>query len=302
MDNRLRYLSGLRYFEAAARLSSFSKAAEELFVSQAAVSKQVRQLEEQLACKLFIRSGREMVLTQEGQSLIFYVSSAFNTILSGLNQIKSEPIEGALVVGSPPSFATRWLLPKLWKFSLSHPEIPVKVLNTYEVHALKVGEVDISIMQGEDLCLEDGLTSEILVNEPVYPYCSPLLADSIHFREPEDLLKCWLIYYGTGCYPWESWFNQANVSAEASSDQRVEVDTFDMALNTVMTGHGVCLATDSLAGDLMDRGLLVKPFDIGLRPGVQVNLCTDASSPRRDRIKLFTQWLHQEAAVKSNAE
>ncbi|MEZ9230720.1 LysR substrate-binding domain-containing protein [Vibrio amylolyticus] len=301
MDNRLRHLPSLRYFEAAARLSSYSKAAEELFVSQAAVSQQIRQLEEQLACKLFIRKGREMALTDKGRTLLTHVSRGFSSILSGLNQIQSEPLEGVLVVGSPPSFASRWLLPRLWKFTVRHPEIPIKVLTRCDVPNLKRGEIDIAIVQGDDLCIEDGLTQEVLINEPVYPYCSPNLAESMKFSHPEDLLRCWLIYFDSGCFPWESWFHQANVSMEANSIQWVEVGTFDMGLNTVMAGHGVCLATDSLAGDLIDRGLLVKPFDIGMTPGVQVNLCVDPSSPRRDRIKAFSEWLHEEVSVECDS-
>ncbi|MEZ8043706.1 LysR family transcriptional regulator, partial [Vibrio sp. 10N.237.312.C02] len=110
MDNRLRHLSGLRYFEVAARLHSYSKAAEELFVSQAAVSQKIRQLEEQVGCKLFIRKGRVMALTHEGRTLFKHVSDGFQEVLLGLNKIQSEPIQGLLVVRSPPSFASRWLL------------------------------------------------------------------------------------------------------------------------------------------------------------------------------------------------
>lgn len=300
MDNRLRHLSGLRYFEVAARLSSYSKAAEELFVSQAAVSQKIRQLEEQLNCKLFIRKGREMTLTQKGKTLLKHVSCGFESILSGLNHIQAEPFEGVLVVRSPPSFASRWLLPRLWKFSVRHPEIPIKVLTGCDTPNLKHGEIDVAIRQGEDLCIEDGLSLEVLINEPVYPYCSPELARSINFKKPEDLLKCWLIHFDSGCFPWESWFNTANVSTKDDSIQWMEVGTFDMGLTTVMAGHGVCLATDSLAGDFIERGLLVKPFDIGMTPGVQVNLCTDPDSPRKERIQAFTQWLHEEVSELSD--
>ena len=300
MDNRLRQLSGLRYFEAAARLSSYSKAADELFVSQAAVSQKIKQLEEQLACKLFIRKGREMTLTQKGQTLLKHVSFGFKSILSGLNQISSESFEGVLVVGSPPSFASRWLLPRLWKFSLRHPEIPIKVLTSCDALNLKLDEIDIAIIQGENLCIEDNLSHEVLMNDPVYPYCSQKLASSIKLSKPEDLLKCWLISFDKGCFTWDSWFKQANVSTEGNDIQWMEVGTFDMGLTTVMAGHGVCLATDSLAGDLIERGLLVKPFDIGMAPGVQVNLCIDPSSPRRERIQAFTQWLHEEVSENSS--
>ncbi|UOE78831.1 LysR substrate-binding domain-containing protein [Vibrio splendidus] len=294
MDNRLRHLSGLRYFEVAARLSNYSKAAEELFVTQAAVSQKIRQLEEQLGCKLFIRKGRAMTLTHEGHTLFRHVSDGFQEVLLGLNKIQSEPIQGLLVVRSPPSFASRWLLPRLWKFSVKHPEIPIKILTGCDTPNLKHGEIDVAIRQGEDLCVEEGLTLEMLINEPVYPFCSPELSNSLNFTSPEQLLKCWLIQFDSGCFPWEEWFRQANISTQSSTIQWMEVGTFDMGLTTVMAGHGVCLATDSLAGDFIERGLLVKPFNIGMTPGVQVNLCFDPSSPRKERVTAFTHWLHEE--------
>jgi LysR family transcriptional regulator, glycine cleavage system transcriptional activator len=296
MDNRLRHLSGLRYFEVAARLSSYSKAAEELFVSQAAVSQKIRQLEEQLGCKLFMRKGREMALTQEGRTLFQHVSGGFKEIVVGLNKIQSEPLQGVIVVRSPPSFASRWLLPRLWKFSVKHPEIPIKILTGCDTPNLKHGEIDVAIRQGEDLCVEQGLALEMLFNEPLYPFCSPELANSLKFTLPEQLLKCWLIQFKGGCFPWEEWFRQANIPMQDTTVQWMEVETFDMGLTTVMAGHGICLATDSLAGDFIERGLLVKPFNIGMTPGIQVNLCFDPSSPRKERIAAFTEWLHEEVS------
>ncbi|MFA0387762.1 LysR substrate-binding domain-containing protein [Vibrio splendidus] len=294
MDNRLRHLSGLRYFEVAARLNSYSKAAEELFVSQAAVSQKIRQLEEQLGCKFFIRKGRVMALTQEGRTLFKHVSDGFEEVIVGLNKIQQEPLQGVLVVSSPPSFASRWLLPRLWKFSVKHPEIPIKVLTGSDTPNLKHGEIDVAILQGEDLCVEEGLSLEMLINEPIYPFCSPELANSLKFTSPEQLLKCWLIQFNSGCFPWEEWFKQANISTQDKAMRWMKVGTFDMGLTTVMAGHGVCLATDSLAGDFIERGLLVKPFNIGMTPGVQVNLCFDPSSPRKERVTAFTHWLHEE--------
>ncbi|MFA0598262.1 LysR substrate-binding domain-containing protein, partial [Vibrio sp. F13] len=271
-------------------------AAEELFVSQAAVSQKIRQLEEQLECKLFIRKGREMALTKEGRTLFQHVSDGFKELVVGLNKIQSEPLQGVIVVRSLPSFASRWLLPRLWKFSVKHPEIPIKLLTENDTPKLKYDEIDVAILQGEDLPVEQGLSLEVLINEPLYPFCSPALANSLKFSSPEQLLKCWLIQFKGGHYLWEEWFKRVNVPIKSSTVQWVEVGTFDMGLTTVMAGHGVCLATDSLAGDFIERGLLVKPFDIGMTPGVQVNLCFDPSSPRKERIEAFTEWLHEEVS------
>ncbi|OLQ85975.1 hypothetical protein BIY21_18590 [Vibrio ponticus] len=209
MDKRLRYLAALRYFEVAARYQSYSKAADELCVSQAAVSQTIRRLEEDLACKLFVRKGRHMALTAKGETLLCHVSKGFEQVLSGLNKIQNEPLEGLLKVSVPPSFASRWLLPRLWKFSLMYPGIPIRIITTCEALDIQHGEVDV-------------------------------------------------------------------------------------AMSAVIAGHGACLASDSITADFIERGLLVKPFDLPLSPGIQFHLFTLDESARRERINAFTTWLKNE--------
>ncbi|KOO04064.1 LysR substrate-binding domain-containing protein [Vibrio nereis] len=296
MDSRLHHLPGLRYFEVAARLNSYSRAAEELFVSQAAVSQKIRQLEDGLGCKLFVREGREMRLTEQGKILYKNVSLGLSQIVTGLNQIQSEPVEGLLCVSSTPSFASRWLLPRLWKFSTQHPNIPIRILTSCDAPNLKQGAADLAIWQGEDLEVSgiEKLHKEFLFEETIYPFCSPHLAQAIHLTKPEQLLSCWLIHYESGGYPWQSWFAQAGVTMNRESVQWMEVSTFDHAMNAVMAGHGACLASDSLAADYIERGLLIKPFNIGMTPGIRFNLIYDEESPRRKRIAAFSNWLHQE--------
>ncbi|KGY12573.1 LysR family transcriptional regulator [Vibrio tubiashii] len=296
MDARLHHLPGLRYFEVAARLNSYSRTAEELFISQAAVSQKIRQLEDGLGCKLFVRDGREMRLTEQGKILFKHVSQGLETIITGLNQIQNEPVEGLLCVSSTPSFASRWLLPRLWKFSLQHPNIPIRIITSCDAPNLKQGDADLAIWQGEklDSNTEQKLHKEFLFEEAIFPFCSPQLAQSIELTSPEQLLNTWLIHYESGGYPWQTWFAQAGVTMNKESVQWMDVSTFDHAMNAVMAGHGACLASDSLASDYVERGLLTKPFDIGMTPGIQFNLFYDSESPRRQRIAAFAHWLHSE--------
>lgn len=296
MDARLHHLPGLRYFEVAARLNSYSRAAEELFISQAAVSQKIRQLEDGLGCKLFVRDGREMRLTEPGKILYRHVSQGLETIVSGLNQIQSEPVEGLLCVSSTPSFASRWLLPRLWKFSTQHPNIPIRILTSCDAPNLKHGDADLAIWQGDELDInsDSKLHKEFLFEETIYPFCSPNLAESIGLSNPEQLLSTWLIHYESGGYPWQAWFAQAGVTMNKESVQWMDVSTFDHAMNAVMAGHGACLASDSLASDYVERGLLIKPFEIGMSPGIQFNLFYDHESPRRHRINAFANWLRRE--------
>ncbi|MDO6708617.1 LysR substrate-binding domain-containing protein [Photobacterium sp. 1_MG-2023] len=298
MDNRLQYLSGLRYFEAAARRQSYSKAAEELFVSQAAVSQKIRQLEESLGCKLFYRQGRNMMLTPQGSSLFTDVSRGFDQILAGLNRIQAEPLEGILTVNTSRSFASRWLMPRLWKFTMIHPDISIRVDATAENPDMKYGRADLAIRQGFKNDFGDGIQSCILYEEPVYPLCSPELAHSIKFTHPEQLLKCWLVHWAETCnLTWARWFEAADVHMPERNLQWMEVSTFEMGLNAVMAGHGACLGTLSLAGDYLDNGLLVQPFDIGLVPGIRYTLFYDPTSPRMARAQAFIDWLKQEVSL-----
>jgi LysR family glycine cleavage system transcriptional activator len=296
MDARLHHLAGLRYFEVAARLGSYSRAAEELFISQAAVSQKIRQLEDGLGCKLFVRDGREMRLTEQGKTLFKHVSQGLEQIVTGLNQIQSEPVDGLLCVSSTPSFASRWLLPRLWKFSVQYPNIPIRIITSCDAPNLKQGDADLAIWQGEELMPDStqSMHKEFLFEEAVYPFCSPHLADSLALSSPKQLLSCWLIHYESGGYPWQSWFKEAGLEMNKESVDWMEVSTFDHAMNAVMAGHGACLASDSLASDYVERGLLIKPFDIGMTPGIQFNLFYDEESPRRHRIQTFAHWLHGE--------
>ncbi|NAX46617.1 LysR family transcriptional regulator [Photobacterium halotolerans] len=295
MDNRLQHLSGLRYFEVAARRQSYSKAAEELYVSQAAVSQKIRQLEDALGCKLFVRQGRNMMLTTQGASLYTDVSRGFDHILSGLNRIQAEPLEGILTVNTSRSFASRWLMPRLWKFTMIHPDISIRVDATAEAPDMKYSNIDVAIRQCDNLDLGKDIQSSLLYEEPVYPLCSPELANSMQFTRPEQLLKCWLVHWiETKQFTWEKWFRTAGVTLPKNNLQWMEVSTFDMGLNAVIAGHGACLGAVSLAGDFIERGLLVKPFDIGLVPGIRYTLHYDHTSPRMARAQAFIDWLHQE--------
>ncbi|MBY7886734.1 LysR family transcriptional regulator [Vibrio fluvialis] len=294
MDNRLKHLAGLGYFEVAARLRSYSAAATELFISQAAVSQKIRQLEEGLGCKLFVRQGREMQLTKQGETLYHQVSSGFEKIITGLNQIQSEPVEGVLCVRTPPSFASRWLMPRLWKFTMEHPYIPIRLITDCDTPNIRHTSIDVAIWQGDEEVNDPGLHQEMLFEEPVYPFCSPELANSMKFSEPEQLLNCWLIHFDSQSFSWSQWFRQASVVMAKDTVQWMEVSTFDMALNAVIAGHGACLATDSLADDFVARGLLVKPFSVGLTPGVRYSLISDPSSSRAARIEAFNDWLRRE--------
>lgn len=296
MENGLRHLNALRCFEAAARLKSYSKAGEELFVTQAAISQQIRGLEKTLGSKLFYRQGREMLLTAQGEILANHVTTGFDHILTGLNRAQCEPLNGSLTVTTTPSFASRWLMPKLWRFTMKYPEIPIKVIASPTEDDLRHSGIDIAIRQGQ--VNSPNLHNHFLYEEPVFPICSPELATSLKLTKPEQLTKCWLIHgINSVAFTWAKWFEKAKVPYDEKQLLWMEVTTFDMGLNAVMAGHGVCLGTMSLAGDFIEKGLLVKPFDIGLTPGVRYTLLHNEHSPRLKRINVFKEWVNEEVEL-----
>lgn len=293
MDKRLRYLALLRCFEVAARLQSYSKAAAELSITQAAVSQQIRSLEQHLGVKLFARSGRSMLLTNQGRSLLESVSQAFTLLSQGFDRIQTEPQEGVLTVTASPSFCSRWLVPRLWKFSALYPNISVRAVASPQIEDLRHSDIDVAIRPGNRTF--DNVHQETLLVDPVFPVCSPAMAKQMKLTSPESICNCWLVEaIDPGEFSWANWFKKAGVKMKPGQLNWIEVTTWEMGINAVMSGHGICLTTACMAGDMLEAGLLVKPSDIQIEPGLKFSLLFDRESPRLARIECFCNWLKAE--------
>ncbi|WP_416306432.1 LysR substrate-binding domain-containing protein [Neptunicella sp. SCSIO 80796] len=296
MDKRLRYIGLLRCFAAAAKHQSYSVAAQELAISQAAVSQQIRSLEQVLGTRLFVRSGRNMRLTPQGEVLSEHVGNAFNLLSQGFDQVQQAPLPGVLQVTTGLSFASIWLVPRLWKFANLYPDIKVKIVVSDELENLRHSDLDIAIRQGDTI--DTSLFNETLFVDPIYPVCSPKLLEHMQVKEPQDLLNCILVEAERpGRFSWENWFELANSTIPLSKRDWLEVSTLEMGINAVLAGHGVCLGAHCLVKNLIEDGLLVKPFDIEISPGLRFTFLYDQHSPKRERIKVFHQWLQQELAA-----
>lgn len=300
MDKRLRHLTLLRCFEVAARLQSYSKAALELSITQAAVSQQIRSLEQHLAVKLFARSGRSMLLTNQGRSLLESVSQAFMLLSQGFDRIQTEPEEGILTVTSTPSFCSKWLVPRLWKFSVRYPNISVRAVSSAQVEELRHSDIDVAIRPGDKIV--NNVHQETLLVDPVFAVCSPAMAREMKLTTPESICNCWLVEaINPGHFSWNNWFAKAGVQMKPGQLNWIEVTTWEMALNAVLSGHGICLTSACMARDMLDAGLLVKLFDIQLEPGIRYSLLYDQESPRLARITAFSDWLKTEIALSKQA-
>jgi len=299
MDQRLKHLNALRTFESAARHNSYSHAAEELFVSQAAVSQQMRQLEQALAVKLFVRTGRKMLLTPSGESLYESTHQALNLLIKGLNNIQHEDVAGNLTITSTQAFCSLWLMPRLYKFSQVHPEVNVRVLGSNQKEDLQKKHIDLAIRFGvEKSVLEtDNLVMEEFGEDVVYPVCSPKLLQHMWLQTPKDLLDCTLVSLANErVVTWQSWFEHAGVKDFEKAGKKTEVTSSDMALSAVLSGHGVALAASAMFSQYIPTKQLVVPFKIKHPVIWKRYLAYDPNSAKRKRIKVFIDWIRAEMA------
>ena len=294
MEKVLRNINLLRSFECAARHCSYSKAADELCISQAAVSQQMRQLEAAVGTRLFLRKGRQMLLTSQGQILFEAAQQALDILKKGLAALHSDEVAGELTITSTQAFAALWLMPRLQQFSALHPDIEVRVIPSPHFEDLRQQSIDLAVRfgTGEPAVAGQGLACEYFGEDPVYPVCSPELASSMAFSEPADLLSTRLVgLEHPGPFDWPAWFEQAGVSDYRRHRQWTRVSSTDMALNAVMSGHGVTLAAHYLYAERLAAGRLVIPVDIPHPQVVKRYFVYDPEGPKQARLRTFMTWL-----------
>lgn len=294
MDKRLHLLGNLMCFEVAARHQSYSLAAQELFISQSAVSQQMRQLEQQLEVQVFMRQGRRMCLTREGETLYQACQSGFSTILNGLNAIKSEGITGDLVVSSTQAFCALWLMPRMYQFSQAHPDINLNVQGSNHFADLQQSKIDVAIRfstKTENL-EHDSLHVEYICEDEVLPVISRQLAEKIQINSPADFLQCPLIgLVNETEMNWQTWFKAFGVHESIPAGKRTEVTSSDLALSAVLSGHGAMLASKRMAGTYIQSGQLIAPFKQGHPNSWKSHLVYLKESPKKARIKVFCDWV-----------
>ena len=296
----LKNINLLYSFECAARHQSYSKAATELCISQAAVSQQMRQLEDNLRKQLFLRKGKSMLLTQQGKKLLSGTQQAFNLIEKSINEITVEEISGSLTISSTQAFTTLWLMPKLSQFSTLYPNINIRVMSSPQFENIKEQHIDLAIRFGPGVKdnTDSSLHCEYFGEDPVYPVCSAALAKKMSFKTPKDLLNTWLVSLeNPGCYDWPSWFEHSNTQGYQEHKHWTKVHSTDMALNAVLNDHGFTLAARYLIIEQLKSGQLVMPVNISHPNVVKRYFVYDESSPKIARLNIFTRWLKQEMDV-----
>jgi len=298
MNGHLPPLSALRAFEAAARLKSFSKAAEELSVTPAAISHQIHALEQDLGVQLFRRLNRAVELTASARVLLPGLSDAFAGIQASVRRLRAHNDTGTLTVTASPSIAAKWLVLRLHRFQERYPEIDVRLSATDDVVDLARGDFDVAIRYGSGRY--PGLTVELLMQNEVFPACSPrLLEAGPPLRTPEDLRHHALIHdQAVDRDPlaptWAMWLKAAGVTGiPASAGLTFSVGY--MALDAAIAGHGVALAYSTIAAADLAAGRLVRLFSLALPDLFAYYIVTAPGALERPKVRALGDWLRQEA-------
>ncbi|QCN96622.1 transcriptional regulator GcvA (plasmid) [Azospirillum argentinense] len=294
MARRLPPLNALRAFESAARHLSFTKAAEELHVTQAAVSHQIKGLEEWLGMPLFRRMNRALILTETGQSYLPPVRDALDTLSHATERLFRMDGSGALTISTMPSFAAKWLVMRLGRFQARHPELEVRLHTTPQLVDFTQQDVDIGIRFGAGNW--PGLRCERLMTEDIYPVCSPSLLDGPRpLCCPEDLRHHTLLhddYFIT----WGTWGEAAGVGG-LDHARGPRFDDSALLLQVAAEGGGVALARGVLVADDVAAGRLVRLFDIHLPGNYAYYVAAPPHYFSRPKVKAFRDWLFEEAAA-----
>ena len=294
MRRALPSLNGLRAFEAAARHLSFTEAANELNVTQAAISHQIRGLEYRLGLKLFIRRNRALLLSEAGQAYLPGIRQAFDLLHEATERLLQKDASGPLTVTTTASFATKWLVPRLAGFQQKHPEIDVRISTSTHLVDFGRDDIDVGIRYGRGHW--GGLHAEFLVAEDVFPVCAPsLLKGPKALRKPTDLKNHTLLHVSTFRDDWQVWLTAANVKGVDPSRGVL----FDLALASIQAaidGVGVALGHRPLVAADLKAGRLVAPFDVALPSDSAYYVVAPAERLRRPKIKAFVHWLLESVA------
>lgn len=291
MRRRLPSLNALKAFEAAARYLSFTRAAEALFVSQAAVSHQIKGLEEQLDTCLFHRRARSLELTDAGSRLYPKVQQAFDLLEQGVREAKVRSERQGLTISVLPSFASGWLVRRLARFTSAHPTVSVRLNPTIALADFLTDDIDIGIRYG--LGNYPDLVSEHLMDEDIFPVCAPSLAGQL--QRPEDLERVTLLH-DDGHGQWSTWLEAIGVRGVDVSRGPVYTDS-TMVIQAAIEGHGVALARSGLCGDALKDGRLVKPFAHAMPSRFAYYVVYPREYAQRPEVLAFVRWIRGEIAA-----
>ena len=278
-------LNGLRAFEASARHLSFTCAAIELCVTQAAVSQQVKGLEKRLGVSLFQRLPRGLKITAEGEALLPTVTSSFDQMATTLDRIEAGQVRELLFLGVVGTFAVGWLLPRLKAFQKRHPFIDVRVSTNNNRVDMAAEGLDFAIRFGQGSW--HGTDAFRLFEAPLSPLCTPKLAEML--KTPADLMEATLLR-SYRADEWSNWFAAAGVTPAAQVNAGIVFDTSLGMMEAALQGLGVALAPPSMFSRHLASGAIIQPFPVTISLG-SYWLTRLQSKPPTPAMQAFSDWM-----------
>lgn len=284
-------LTTLPSYEAAARLLSFSKAAEELHVTHGAISRAIKNLEDQLGVQLFERGTRSVSLTAVGEPYARAVREVLDQLAAATAAATARYSSSTLNVSTSDGFAGRWLVPRLYRFHRAHGDIDVRVSTSGKLTNFLGDGIDVAVRYGSGNYA--GLTSEFLTGEEVFPVCSPKLLEGAHpLRTPQDLKHHTLI---RDSFPidWATWLASAGVDG-VDPQSGITFDSATFAMESAAQGEGVVLGRTMLVAADLAAGRLVRPFGHALKSPSSFYLVYPPAAIRQRKVRAFRDWLLSE--------
>lgn len=291
--NNIPPLRALKAFESSARNLSFTKAANELFVTQAAISHQIKSLEEKTGVKLFRRYNRSLQLTTEGQVYLLSIRESLESLEKASRQLVNRNTKGLLNISLLPSFATKWMAKRIWRFQEAFPEIEVSISAFEWLADFKKENIDIAIRYGRGNWPD--VYCELLLEERVFPICSrSVYKKLVKNPEPKILLDHRLAHDDFSTEDWNMWFKKAGVNV----DNQIKGTRFShtvMMLESIENGNGFALGRTPLVIDDLNRKLLYAPFHISIPSEYAYYFVCPKGTENSPKVAEFKKWIFKEA-------
>lgn len=297
MPRPLPPLNALPAFDAAARQLSFSRAAEELHVTQAAISQQIKLLEGQLGVILFERIHRGLRLTPEGRLYQQTVTPMLDELRHATARLRRADESGVLTLSVLPSFAAKWLVSRLWRFQERHPDIDVRIDANCKLANFQDDDIDMAIRHGPGDW--SGVESVFFMNEDFFPVCSPaLLERPPGLSSPRDVFQHPLLWDTEEPGAWQSWLSAAGID-DVELKRGTGFNNAALVIQAAIEGQGVAMARHLLAADDLAAGRLCRPFELGLPSEYDYYIVYPPHAGKRPKIAAFRDWMLEEAAAQA---
>lgn len=288
MGRRLPPLNSLKYFEAAGRLLSFTRAAAELNVTQAAVSHQIKLIEAFLGVSLFIRHPRKLALTEQGKGLLPEIIGAFDRVSMAIGAVSQEPASNMISVRLAPSFAAKWLSPRLKYFWLQNPEIDLCMFHAHAPVDFEREEIDIAVTYGKGDW--PGVVAVPLLSLDFFPVCSPAFMQNDKPLTDIHNLRYYTLLHDANYECWTDWLRLAGLTDIKANKGNITDDT-NVLIQAAIDAQGIALGSTTFVEDHLQSGKLVKPFELSLHNEFSYYVVCPESHLLNPAVKAFKDWL-----------